>query len=171
MAWIPQYNLNGANDRVYDYYQPRLTSQYVFSRGPWVAETRFGYNHQDMLRLDQFFTFKDPKTPEKIEWQRRVPRLSILEPEHLGGRRGLGYGRDDLQHRSEAQPSPGPPPFQVRRPVCAFRRQPDQPREPLIYFQYPGRPDGQHPRHGHYHVRLSRPALLAHVRVRLFRPG
>ena len=73
----PQYNLNGANDRVYDYYQPRLTSQYVFSRGPWVAETRFGYNHQDMLRLDQFFTFKDPKTPEKIEWQRRVARLSI----------------------------------------------------------------------------------------------
>ncbi|HEY9434232.1 MAG TPA: TonB-dependent receptor [Blastocatellia bacterium] len=73
----PQYNLNGANDRVYDYYQPRLTSQYVFSRGPWVAETRFGYNHQDMLRLDKFFTFKDPKTPEKIEWQRRVARLSI----------------------------------------------------------------------------------------------
>ncbi len=42
-----------------------------------MAETRFGYNHQDMLRLDQFFTVKDPKTPEKVEWQRRVPRLSI----------------------------------------------------------------------------------------------
>ncbi len=73
----PRSNLNGANDRTYDYYQQRLTSQYALSRGPWVAETRFGYNHQDMLRLDQFFTFTDPKTPEKIEWQRRVPRLSI----------------------------------------------------------------------------------------------
>src|SRR5262245_9654397 len=73
----PRYNLNGSNDRTYDYYQPRLTTQYVLSRGSWVAETRFGYNHQDMLRLDQFFTFTDPKTPEKVEWQRRVPRLSI----------------------------------------------------------------------------------------------
>lgn len=73
----PRYNLNGSNDRTYDYYQPRLTSQYVLNRGPWVAETRFGYNHQDMLRLDQFFTFTDPKTPEKVEWQRRVARLSI----------------------------------------------------------------------------------------------
>src|SRR5262249_21710895 len=68
----PRFNLNGSNDRTYDYYQQRLTSQYVLSRGPWVAETRFGYNHQDMERLDQFFTFKDPKTPERIEWQRRV---------------------------------------------------------------------------------------------------
>ena len=73
----PRYNLDGSNDRTFDYYQPRLTSQYVLNFGPWVAETRFGYNHQDMLRLDQFFTFKDPKTTEKVEWQRRVPRLQI----------------------------------------------------------------------------------------------
>ncbi len=73
----PNYNLNGSNDRTFDYAQDRISSQYVFSRGPWVAETRFGYNHQDMLRLDQFFTFTDPKTSEKVEWQRRVPRLQI----------------------------------------------------------------------------------------------
>jgi hypothetical protein len=73
----PNYNLNGANDRTFNYAQDRITSQYVFSRGPWVAETRFGYNHQDMVRLDQFFTLKDPETPERVEWQRRVPRLSI----------------------------------------------------------------------------------------------
>jgi len=73
----PNYNLDGANDRTFDYAQDRITSQYVLNRGLWVAETRFGYNHEDMLRLDQFFTLKDPKTPEKIEWQRRVPRISI----------------------------------------------------------------------------------------------
>src|SRR5262245_36847099 len=75
----PQYNLDGANDRVYDYAQDRITTTYVLNRGPWVAETRFGYNHQDMERLDQFFTFTDPSTPESVEWQRRVPRLSIQD--------------------------------------------------------------------------------------------
>jgi carboxypeptidase family protein/TonB-dependent receptor-like protein len=73
----PNYNLNGANDRTFNYAQDRITTQYVFSRGPWVAETRFGYNRQDMLRLDQFFTQMDPNTPEEVEWQRRVPRISI----------------------------------------------------------------------------------------------
>src|SRR5262245_232226 len=73
----PVYNLGGANDRTFEYTQDRISTQYVLSRGPWVAETRFGYNHQDMLRLDQFFTFIDPDKPESVEWQRRVPRLSI----------------------------------------------------------------------------------------------
>jgi hypothetical protein len=74
----PRINLNGANDRTYDYLQDRLSLQYVLSRAQWVSETRFGYNHADMERLDHFFTFKDPKTSERIEWQRRVPRLGIL---------------------------------------------------------------------------------------------
>ena len=73
----PNFYLNGSNDRTFNYAQDRLTFQYVLNRGPWVSETRFGYNRSDMLRLDQFFTFKDPKTPEKVEWQRRVARLSI----------------------------------------------------------------------------------------------
>jgi Carboxypeptidase regulatory-like domain/TonB dependent receptor len=80
----PVYNLDGANDRVFDYAQDRISSQYVLSRGPWVAETRFGYNHQDMERLDQFFTFQDPNKPESVEWQRRVPRLSIQEIDTWG---------------------------------------------------------------------------------------
>lgn len=78
----PRSNLNGANDRTYDYLQDRLSLQYVLSRSQWVSETRFGYNHADMERLDHFFTFKDPKTSERIEWQRRVPRLSI---QRIGG--------------------------------------------------------------------------------------
>jgi|GEM_PF-316320 len=73
----PSFYLNGANDRTFDYLQDRLTFQYVLSRASWVSETRVGYNHSDMLRLDRFLTFKDPKTPEKVEWQRRVSRLGI----------------------------------------------------------------------------------------------
>jgi Carboxypeptidase regulatory-like domain/TonB dependent receptor len=73
----PNYNLNGSNDRTFDYAQDRLTFQYVLNRGQWVSETRVGYNRSDMVRLDQFFTFIDPDTPENVEWQRRVPRLSI----------------------------------------------------------------------------------------------
>src|SRR5262249_17357889 len=73
----PRTNLNGTNDRTYDYAQDRVSAQYVLTRPRWVSETRFGYNTADMERLDAFFTFKDPKTPEKTEWQRRVPRLGI----------------------------------------------------------------------------------------------
>jgi len=78
----PRSNLNGSNDRTYDYAQDRLTLQYVLGRSRWISETRFGYNHADMERLDQFFTFKDPSKNERIEWQRRVPRLSI---DRIGG--------------------------------------------------------------------------------------
>src|SRR5712691_353497 len=73
----PNYNLDGANDRTYDYAQDRVTAQYTHTRGRWISETRLGYNHSDMVRLDHFFSLMDPKKPETIEWQRRVPRLSI----------------------------------------------------------------------------------------------
>src|SRR5437867_2844728 len=73
----PSYYLDGANDRTYDYAQDRLTAQYTHTRGRWVSETRLGYNRSDMARLDAFFSIEDPKKPETIEWQRRVPRLSI----------------------------------------------------------------------------------------------
>jgi hypothetical protein len=73
----PRYNLEGANDRTYDYAQDRMTAQYTRSRGRWVSETRFGYNRSDMERLDLFFSLKDPSKEETVEWQRRVPRLSI----------------------------------------------------------------------------------------------
>ncbi len=73
----PRFNSNGANDRTYDYAQDRVTAQYTLNRGRWVSETRFGYNHADMERLDMFFSLKDPNKAESAEWQRRVPRLGI----------------------------------------------------------------------------------------------
>ncbi len=78
----PNFFLNGANDRTYDYAQDRLTAQYIIGSSRWTSETRFGYNLSDMERLDKFFTFTDPKKKESIEWQRRVPRVSI---QRIGG--------------------------------------------------------------------------------------
>jgi outer membrane receptor protein involved in Fe transport len=73
----PRFNLNGSNDRTYQYAQDRATAQYTLTRAAWVSETRFGWNNSDMDRLDKYFTFVDPKTPEKVEFQRRIPRLAI----------------------------------------------------------------------------------------------
>ncbi|HEX9546591.1 MAG TPA: TonB-dependent receptor, partial [Acidimicrobiales bacterium] len=73
----PRYNLDGANDRTYDYAQDRVSAQYTLTRGPWIAESRLGYNRSDMQRLDHFFALQDPSKAESIEWQRRVPRLGI----------------------------------------------------------------------------------------------
>jgi hypothetical protein len=73
----PRFNVNGSNDRTFDYAQDRVTSQYTLTRPRWISETRFGFNNADMERLDNYFTFVDPKNAEKVEWQRRVPRLSI----------------------------------------------------------------------------------------------
>jgi hypothetical protein len=73
----PRYNLDGANDRTYDYAQDRVTAQYTLTHGPWISESRFGYNRSDMVRLDHFFALQDPNKAESIEWQRRIPRLGI----------------------------------------------------------------------------------------------
>lgn len=73
----PRFNLDGANDRTYDYAQDRLSANYTLMRGRWVSETRFGFNRADMERLDLFFSLQDPNRPESIQWQRRVPRLNI----------------------------------------------------------------------------------------------
>src|SRR5262245_23494017 len=73
----PRFNRDGANDRTFDYAQDRATAQYTLTRPRWVSETRFGFNNSDMARLDQYFTLVDPKKSESVEWQRRVPRLSI----------------------------------------------------------------------------------------------
>src|SRR5262249_40938509 len=66
-----------------------------------------------------------------------APRAAPLPPEHwhLGERRGGGYGRGNKKLPTEAQPPPGASSLQVRRPLCAHRRQPDQPRESILYLQ------------------------------------
>ncbi|MBI1898729.1 MAG: TonB-dependent receptor [Acidobacteria bacterium] len=81
----PSYFLNGANDRTYDYLQDRYTGLYTHAGTSWVFETRFGYNHADMSRLDNFFTRTDPNGRERVEWQRRVPRVGVRGIATFGG--------------------------------------------------------------------------------------
>ena len=83
----PRYNLNHANDRTYDYRTDRYSFQYTIGKAAWVSETRFGYNHANMDRLDQFFTNIDPNQAETIEFQRRIPRFRLR---NVGGTMGLG---------------------------------------------------------------------------------
>ncbi len=73
----PRYNLNGSNDRTYEYFQDRVAAQYTVGSSSWVSETRFGYNKSDMARNDAFFDVVDPDTGEQVEFQARVPRLNL----------------------------------------------------------------------------------------------
>ena len=74
----PTYHVNGANDRTYEYAQDRVTFNYTLSRPTWTSETRFGYNSNDMARLDQLFLRKDPRNiAERVPWGRSIPRISI----------------------------------------------------------------------------------------------
>jgi hypothetical protein len=74
----PRYNTGGANDRTYSYAQERVASSYTIARPAWTSESRFGYNFNDMQRLDQFLTKKDPSgAAERAVWGRSLPRISV----------------------------------------------------------------------------------------------
>jgi len=74
----PSYLLNGANDRTYSYRQNRVSSSFTVAKSAWTSESRFGWNFNDMQRLDQYFTLKDPSgVPENLPWGRSIPRISV----------------------------------------------------------------------------------------------
>ncbi len=72
----PRIELNGANDRKYSGIQHRSTANFITGGAAWTSETRFGYNVNDMDRLDLFFEQMDPNQPEVNPWGRRIGRLS-----------------------------------------------------------------------------------------------
>ena len=76
----PRYALNGANDREYIYRTDRHTAGYTHTGATWVSESRFGYNHADMDRFDQFFQNINPDFPETEEFQNRIPRFRMETP-------------------------------------------------------------------------------------------
>ena len=81
----PRYYLDGANDRTYNYIQDRVSASFTTGRASWMSETRFGWNYNDMARLDKFFTAKDPSgVPEQIPWDRSLPRIDISGPSGFG---------------------------------------------------------------------------------------
>ncbi len=77
----PSYYIGGANDRTYAYVQDRVTASFTTGQATWMSESRFGWNFNDMQRLDQFFTKRDPRgASEKEQWGRSIPRISIAGP-------------------------------------------------------------------------------------------
>lgn len=76
------------NPRRFDSRTDRLSLNYILGKGYWTMETRYGYNRNELFRLDEFMNVRDPSKPETIPYQRRVPSLSFpgminLSPERL----------------------------------------------------------------------------------------
>ena len=74
----PRPVLNNANDREYPNEQDRVAAQMTMTRGAWVSESRFGWNHTYLARLDAFLSVKQPNAPAEIlPYGRRMPAFSI----------------------------------------------------------------------------------------------
>jgi len=87
----PTYHVNGANDRTYEYAQDRVTLNFTTARANLTSESRFGYNSNDMARLDQLFLLKDPRNvTERVPWGRSLARISIA------GASGFGTGGAEI---------------------------------------------------------------------------
>ncbi|MEJ7609080.1 MAG: hypothetical protein WKF37_23105, partial [Bryobacteraceae bacterium] len=79
------------NDRTYSYKQNRVSSSFTVAKSTWTAESRFGWNFNDMQRLDQFLNLKDPSgVAERLPWGRSLPRISIA------GVSGFGAGSAEI---------------------------------------------------------------------------
>jgi hypothetical protein len=76
----PRFNVAGSNDRVFPNEQDRIGTQFVMALGPWVSESRFGWNRTYLARLDAFFNVKDPNptgATEVAAFGRRVGFINI----------------------------------------------------------------------------------------------
>jgi outer membrane receptor protein involved in Fe transport len=76
----PRFNTGNDNDRTYQYFQDRYTAQFTKTSSTWVSETRFGYNHADMDRLDRFFLHINPDFAETNPFMNRIPRFRVQTP-------------------------------------------------------------------------------------------
>ena len=74
----PRAFLNKSNDRSYPNIQDRVATQYVMTKGRWVSESRVGYNHTYLARVDAFLNVIDPKnSTEILNYGRRVGLITI----------------------------------------------------------------------------------------------
>ena len=74
----PRAYLNKSNDREFPNIQDRVATQFVMTRGRWVSESRFGYNHTYLARFDAFLNVIDPKNSnEVLNYGRRVGLINI----------------------------------------------------------------------------------------------
>lgn len=73
----PRAFLNNSNDRTYPNIQDRIAAQFVMARGPWISESRFGWNDTALQRLDGFLGTIGPNQPAEIlAYGRRVGRIN-----------------------------------------------------------------------------------------------
>jgi hypothetical protein len=66
------------NSRSWNGVQERGTVSYVTGGASWTSETRFGYNMNDIARIDAFWDVVDPRQPETFFGGRRVPNINGL---------------------------------------------------------------------------------------------
>jgi outer membrane receptor protein involved in Fe transport len=69
-----------ANNQKFFNTQDRIAAQYVLSHGPWVSESRFGWNRSFLDRTQDFWFVSDPSKPaEEVRTRvgRRIPLLTI----------------------------------------------------------------------------------------------
>src|SRR5262247_2334384 len=78
--------LSPVNPRSWNGVQERGTVSFVTGGASWTAETRFGYNLNDIDRIDAFFGAIDPKKGETFFGGRRVAQIS-----------GLGFSTADSE--------------------------------------------------------------------------
>ena len=74
------------NPRTFQGIQERVTGSFVTGGAQWTMETRFGYNLNDIDRIDRFWDFVDPNKAESFAGGRRLPTMS-----------GLGFNTADSE--------------------------------------------------------------------------
>jgi hypothetical protein len=76
----PSIFVDNSNDQVFNNYQDRVAAQYVLPKGPWVSETRYGWNQTGLNRVQAFWSVTDPTnntTPPLDEVADRVGEISV----------------------------------------------------------------------------------------------
>jgi outer membrane receptor protein involved in Fe transport len=66
------------NPRTFHGIQERVTSSFTMGGANWTTETRFGYNFNDIDRIDRFWDFVDPNKAEAFFGGRRLPTITAL---------------------------------------------------------------------------------------------
>ena len=66
------------NPRTFQGIQERVTGTFTTSGAKWTSETRFGYNFNDIDRIDRFWDFVDPNQSESFFGGRRISTITAL---------------------------------------------------------------------------------------------
>jgi hypothetical protein len=80
------------NNRSWQGIQERGTANFTWFGPSWSSESRFGYNSNDVFRLDGYWVASlDPSTPETVAGGRRIPSISVPGFDNGGGAEIVNY--------------------------------------------------------------------------------